>query len=484
MQTLFDAMARHAGNAGDVAAISDDRGSLSRREVLAKVAGLAADLAAGPRVVGIFAPNGREWAIAQLACAFAGKIVVPLPTFFSATQLGHVVGDAAVELVLATEATWATAQRFGVAAKRIDTPPDTNGLAQPVPGFGQIIYTSGSTGMPKGVRHASGQVDWSAAALAAATGACEQDVYLSVLPLPLLLETICAVFIPPLVGARVHFEQRLAEGVGRGDVGGIADAFDAHRPTMSVIVPQLLKVWNAELLAKACRAPASLRFVAVGGAPVSGQVADTAWQLGIPAHEGYGLSECCSVVAVNRAGARRPGTVGRPLEGIDVVVDNGEIVVDGPSVTDGYLGQGAAARPWRTGDLGALDADGFLTVHGRKDNLIVTAFGRNVSPEWIETMLLGDARIASCAVLGHGEPALTAVLIASPQGADWFTTASEADRLALVSELCAGAPDYARPTTAVVLTLDGAMRHQLLTANGRIRRAKVAEFLQASPPSA
>jgi long-subunit acyl-CoA synthetase (AMP-forming) len=484
MQTLFDAMARHARNGGDVAAISDRHGSLSRRELLAKVASLAGELVARPRVVGLFAPNGMEWAIAQLACAFAGKIAVPLPTFFSATQLGHIVGDAAVELILATEATWPAAQQFGVAATRIDVHPGADGLSQPVPGFGQIIYTSGSTGMPKGVRHASGQIDWSTAALAAVTDACENDVYLSVLPLPLLLETICAVFVPSLVGARVHFEQRLAEGVGRGDVAGLADAFDAHRPTTSVIVPQLLKVWNAELLAKARRAPASLRFVAVGGASVSAQVADTAWQLGIPAHEGYGLSECCSVVAVNRAGARRAGTVGRPLDGIEVVIDDGEIVVDGPSVTDGYLGQGPAARPWRTGDLGALDADGFLTVHGRKDNLIVTAFGRNVSPEWIETMLLGDPRIASCAVLGHGEPALTALLVTSSQGADWFATASRAGRLDLVAELCAGAPEYAVPTTAVVLTLDGAMQHQLLTANGRIRRTKVAEFIQALPPSA
>ena len=68
-------------------------------------------------------------------------------------------------------------------------------------------------------------------------------------------------------------------------------------------------------------------------------------------------------------------------------------------------------RPWRTGDLGEIDAEGLLTVLGRKDNLIVTAFGRNISPEWVETMLLGDDRIAFCAVLGHGEPHLTALLI-------------------------------------------------------------------------
>jgi len=76
--------------------------------------------------------------------------------------------------------------------------------ADPVDGFGQIIYTSGSTGQPKGVRHESGQIAWSAAALAAATGATAEDTYLSVLPLPLLLETICSIFIPAMLGAYVH----------------------------------------------------------------------------------------------------------------------------------------------------------------------------------------------------------------------------------------------------------------------------------------
>src|ERR1700686_4331027 len=72
-------------------------------------------------------------------------------------------------------------------------------------GFAQIIYTSGSTGQPKGVRHQSGQIAWSAAALGSATGATATDSYLSVLPLPLLLETICSIFIPPLLGAYVPF---------------------------------------------------------------------------------------------------------------------------------------------------------------------------------------------------------------------------------------------------------------------------------------
>jgi long-subunit acyl-CoA synthetase (AMP-forming) len=461
-----------------VIAISDQHGQLSRRELFAAVIGLGADLKGQPqRTVGIYAANGLAWVVAQLACALAGKIVVPLPTFFSPAQLGHVVRDASVELILASEQTTALALQSGVPTNVIDIHRVGTGVPDVIDGFGQIIYTSGSTGQPKGVRHQSGQIAWSAAALASATGAGATDSYLSVLPLPLLLETICSIFIPARLGAYVHFDTGLAERVGRGDATGIAEAFETHRPTMTVLVPQLLKHWAAELQAGGQTAPSSLRYVAVGGAPVPKQVADAAWNLGIPVHEGYGLSECCSVVAVNRPKERRPGTVGRALNGLSVSIDNGEIVVDGPSITDGYLGQEPAHGAWRTGDLGAIDRDGFITVHGRKDSLLVTSFGRNVSPEWIETMLLADPRIALCTVAGHGEPHLTALLIPSPQGAAWFASATGADLLELLSDNCSDAPEYAVPRACVVVSFAEALNNQLLS-NGRPIRKNIGKFIQ------
>src|SRR5882757_1772699 len=474
MRKLFESMKRHALEAGELLAVSDEHGQLSRRELLASVKACAADLRGQPQTIGIYAPNGLGWVIAQLACALAGKIVVPLPTFFSPAQLGHVVRDASVELILASEQTAPLAAQSGVPIKLIDIHRVGAVLPDVIDGFGQIIYTSGSTGQPKGVRHESGQIAWSAAALASATGATAEDSYLSVLPLPLLLETICSIFIPAMLGAYVHFDTALAEQVGRGDAKGISRAFELRKPTTSVVVPQLLKQWVGELHAAGSRAPNSLRFVAVGGAPVPRQVADRAWTLGIPVHEGYGLSECCSVVALNRPGERRAGTVGRPLDGLKVSIDDGEIVVDGPSITDGYLGQGPAKRPWRTGDLGEIDQDGFVSVHGRKDSLLVTSFGRNVSPEWIETMLLADPRIALCTVSGHGEPHLTALLIPSPQGAAWFARATSADILELLSGYCADAPEYGVPRAYVIVSLEQALKSQLLS-NGRPVRKAIAK---------
>ena len=483
MRKLFDALNRHGSEAGDKIAVSDSEGVIRRGELLGKVNGLAADIKNQAGTIGILAPNGIDWVIAQLGCALAGKIAVPLPIFFSSAQLGHVVRSASVGLILATDHTKRLTLESGVSTSLIGDHVMATGSPDPADGFGQIIYTSGSTGQPKGVRHESGQIAWSATALAAATGATAEDTYLSVLPLPLLLETICSIFIPAMLGAYVHFDTALAEQVGRGDAKGISKAFDLKRPTTSVIVPQLLKQWVGDLQAADNRAPSSLRFVAVGGAPVPQQVAEKAWQLGIPIHEGYGLSECCSVVAVNRPGERRSNTVGRPLRGLDVSIDNGEIVVNGPSITDGYLGQGPAQRPWRTGDLGAIDQDGFLHIQGRKDSLIVTSFGRNISPEWIETMLLGDLRVAFCAVVGHGEPYLTALIIPSGPGEKWFANASREDVLGMISGCCSGAPEYGVPQAYVVASLQEAVGNQLLT-NGRPARKQIEKFVAAKAPPA
>ena len=134
-------------------------------------------------------------------------------------------------------------------------------------------------------------------------------------------------------------------------------------------------------------------------------------------------------------------------------------------------------RPWRTGDLGTFDADGFLRVQGRKDSLIVTSYGRNISPEWIETMLLSDPRIASCAVVGHGKPHLTVVIFPSFIGEGWFAKLTEPDLCLLVAKCCAQAPDYAVPQACVVVSMQEAAANQLLT-NGRPARKQVEIFVE------
>ena len=150
----------------------------------------------------------------------------------------------------------------------------------------------------------------------------------------------------------------------------------------------------------------------MGGAAVGAKLLIAAARaLGIPAYEGYGLSEGASVQTLNLPGADRPGSAGRALPHARLrVAADGEIEVAG-SLFGGYLGD-PTPRPawWPTGDLGSIDADGFLHCSGRKKNVLITAFGRNVSPEWVETALRGEPAIAQAVVFGDGQPALSAVL--------------------------------------------------------------------------
>jgi long-subunit acyl-CoA synthetase (AMP-forming) len=482
MREAYRALCRFSSQNGDKILFSDEYGGVSREDFLLRVSALAQELAPSENAIGILAANGVHWAVAQVAGAIAGKTIVPLPAFFSAEQLGHIVRDANIRLILCSEELRYLVAPSGVTAR----PIEARGRTPPVPmaeGFGQIIYTSGSTGHPKGVRHGGRQIGWSTAALAAASNASESDSYLSVLPLPLLLETICAILVPLLVGGKTHFVEQNAKAFGSAQSQSIAAMFEDEKPTSSVLVPQLLGAWVEELAASGLRAPPTLRFIAVGGAPTPAAVVEQAWALGIPVYEGYGLSECCSVVALNRSGARKAGTVGLPLPGLRVSIEEKEIVVEGPSVMDGYLGGADCDQRWRTGDLGIIDADGYLTVHGRKDNLLVNSFGRNISPEWIETCLLGDGRIAFCAVFGHGEPYLTALLVPSAIGAGWFMQADHADVLDFIAARCGGAPSYAVPKDFFVLSFPEVIRLDLLTSNGRFRRQQVADHFKNSKKS-
>lgn len=479
MQSLVETLFRPE-DAG-LPAFADAEASLTRGEFAAAVANFARRLADLPPVAGLLMPNGVRWAVAAVAAAVAGKTLVPLPTFFTDAQVAHVLADAGVGFLI-TDSPVHAAGALPTIAVTVDRSP----LAEPTirPGFGVVTYTSGSTGAPKGVRLGGRQIAWSARALAFASKATSRDRNLSLLPLSLLLEMISAVFVPLVVSGSTVFDREMADAVGRGAVRSIAGAFQRAQPTTAVLVPQLLKIWTAELAATGGMAPMSLRFVAVGGAPVPATLAEAAIGRGIPVHEGYGLSECCSVVALNQPGHRAPGTVGQPLPGLSVTLDDGEIVVAGPSVTDGYLGRSDHDGPWRTGDLGRFDAAGNITVLGRKDNLIVTGYGRNVSPEWVETTLLSDPRLMLACVSLPSDGRLTALLIPAP-GADQSVLGLASSGLAeLTASLCSALPTYARPQRTLAMSLAEARANGLITDNGRIRRRAIASFLAASTSDA
>ncbi|HVS01666.1 MAG TPA: long-chain fatty acid--CoA ligase [Thermoanaerobaculia bacterium] len=162
-----------------------------------------------------------------------------------------------------------------------------------------------------------------------------------------------------------------------------------------------------------------LEFAMSGGAPLGREVAEFFWSAGIRIFEGYGLTETSPVLTVNGPGRVRLGTVGRAIPEVELrIARDGEILARGPNVMQGYFGDPAAtaeaidAEGWfHTGDIGNLDADGFLTITDRKKELIVNAYGKNVAPAPIENELKASRFIAQAVVLGDKRKFLTALIV-------------------------------------------------------------------------
>jgi len=450
MPDILEDLARATAEAPDAPAFADDYGMVSYATLARRASGFAAGLEGGP--VGILAPNGIDWVVADLAVKLAGGTSVPIPGFFSPEQIAHIVADAGVTRILASPAAMPLVAGRGIAVGPIGGIEEAPYHAPTSADWKQIIYTSGTTGRPKGVRLAAGQLSASTDALIDAAAVRSSDHYLSVLPFALLLEQVCGIHVPLRTRSLVRIAAAVAPAAQQGNFEMLAAAAAKHRPTVMVLVPEWLKGWIRALERSGDPAPESLRFVAVGGARVAPALADAGWSRGIPVHEGYGLSECCSVVAVNRPGERRAGTVGRPLIGLDISIDEGEIVVRGSTVTDGYLHGKDVADTWRTGDNGSLDEDGYLCVYGRRDDILVTGQGRNIDPAWIESMILADPLIAQCALIDAGDEVLTAVINPGDQGHAWFDAAGPEAVSERIAGLCSEAPAYARPGQILLIS--------------------------------
>ena len=467
MREFFDALSRRAEIAGARPAIVAPARTVSYQDLLNRIRD-GAEWARGlPDRVGLLFADAADYLVADLALSFAGKEIVPLPVFFSDGQLAHIIRTAGLSHVLSDSICGDRARGLGLIGDELGAIAGSS--REPAPDAHRIIFTSGSTGRPKGVRLSARQVLASAMALAEATGASAEDRYLSLLPSAPLLEQIAGIYVPLSVGAAVYFPHGSPGGSNPASIAGIVEAAN---PTATVLVPELLTAWLRELEALDRPGPASLKFVAVGGAPVPERLASAAWRRGLPVYQGYGLSECCSVVSVNRPGDPGLGTAGRPLPGVDVTIEGGEITVSGPTVMDGYLAEAPATGPWPTGDLGDFDPDGRLIVKGRKDNIIVTGAGRNVSPEWIEDMITADPRIGRCVLVEH-HGTLTAVITPADQTIAAYTTALRQ----VLADSSRHASDYAKPRHCLVLSNQEFAELSLLTSNGRPRRAAIRSLV-------
>ena len=322
-----------------------------------------------------------------------------------------------------------------------------------------IIYTSGTTGESKGVMLTHGNIASNVMAGGAVVRVDAEDVALSFLPLSHAFER-AIVFLYLYEGVTVTFAESLDT---------IARDLARVKPTVMTGVPRVYEKFHARVHEAVAGAPAvrrrlfhwavraglrraraalagrrvplltraqlaladrlvlatirgrlggRLRFVVSGGAPLSLPIAEFFFAVGIPVAEGYGLTETSPTLTVNPVERPKPGTVGPPLPGVELkIADDGEVLARGPNVMQGYYGKPEATAAvmrdgwFCTGDIGSLDDDGYLTILDRKKELIVTAAGKNIAPNPIETELKRSPLVAEALLVGDRRAYVAALLV-------------------------------------------------------------------------
>ena len=324
MSLLFRAVTHHAQQWPDSTALQGAESALTYAQLAQQLQLGGHELhKAGIKALGLLADNGLAWAVADLSALFANILVVPLPPFFSPQQLQHAIRDSGLDAIL-TDQPERVEKLLGDQIHRVDSAAfgglhmlklDAPSAANIPARSAKITYTSGTTGQPKGVCLSREAMESVAQSLCNASQASPQDRHLCLLPLSTLLENIGGIYVPLLAGACstvLPLHQVGLQGAAALDVGQMLKSLHESRASSAIMVPQMLHAVVAALSMGAAK-PAQLRFIAVGGAPVSLRLLISAQRLGLPVFEGYGLSECASVVAVNAPGANKPGSVGKPL---------------------------------------------------------------------------------------------------------------------------------------------------------------------------
>lgn len=411
--------------------------------------------------VAILAENRPEWAESYLALASMCAAIVPLDTQLKSQEIRHILQDSEARAIIVSEAfreiACETSKKLfpeklvlsmeSFSALRESQEGESSAFDIRPEDLAALIYTSGTTGNSKAVMLSNLNIASNVDSLFQTIYLDQKDNFLSVLPLHHTFEATCGMLLPLSVGASITYARSLKS---RDIIEDIRDS----RATILIGVPLLFekmyrgflraikdKSWltraafSASLgLVKSVRALtgnhsggfifqglrrkaglSSIRLMFSGGAALNVEVGDSLRRLGLPLLQGYGLTETSPVLTVNVANENL-ASVGPPIPGVDIKILKpdasgiGEIAASGPNIMMGYYKNEAATEEaflegWLlTGDLGFLDEEGCLFITGRAKNVIVSAAGKNIYPEEIETQLLRSPFIAEVLVVGDKSP--------------------------------------------------------------------------------
>lgn len=416
-----------AARFSDSPAVRDRRTELTFTQLDARVAAVSSQFAAHGighgDVVAVMLPNRVELVLAMFAAWRLGAVVTPVNPAFTSVEAGHQLEDAGAVLVVNESGEELRPGAPSIAVGDLATEP-VGPVGEPAPvaptDLALLIYTSGSTGRPKGVMISHANTDVMTATIGEAVELTADDHCLLVLPLFHANALMVSLLATLRVGGRLSILESFS-------ASGFLDEVERLRPTFFSAVPTIYALLVTKVDG---RDMSSLRFVVCGAAPATRELlAACEEKLGVPVLEGYGLTEGTCASTLNPLhGPRKAGTVGKALPGQRIrIVDedlqdvptgtSGEVLISGDVVMSGYLGNPEATAEtvvdgWlRTGDVGRLDEDGYLTLVDRIKDMIIRG-GENLYPKEIENAIGSLPGVLEVAVVGKPDAVLGEVPVA------------------------------------------------------------------------
>ena len=380
--------------------------------------------------VGVYLPTSGATPAAMAASWLLGRTVVPLNYLLSRDELAYIIEDAELDVVVTAGP---MLKRFGdlpgdaeiirveeLPMKRL---PRMRRIKHQPPGFTAVLlYTSGTSGRPKGVMLTNENLVTNVSQCIKWVSFKKVDGFLGVLPQFHSFGMTVTTLLPMTIGCRVSYTAQFK-------VSRVLELLRTQRPTAFMAIPSM---YNALLQAKSATAEdfSSLRYVVSGGEPLPDSVYEGFKdRFNVTICEGYGLTETSPVTNWTLPEEERRGTVGRSLQGVEEIIvddegcrlgpgEDGEVRIRGKNVMAGYFKLPEATSAafddegfFRTGDMGRIDEDGYLSITGRiKEMLIIS--GENVFPREIEEVLNQHPAISAGAVVGQPDPARGEVPIA------------------------------------------------------------------------
>jgi len=469
--------------------------------------------------IGIYSNNCRDWFIADMAIMAAGHISIPIYPTASEKTIKQIILHSETKLVFVGklvdpvnhEMFERDVELISIHQKRETIPfwQDLTESIQPIGAFYQpkskdiatIVYTSGTTGVPKGVAISYRSISSGIECVQATTDISSEDTFFSYLPLAHIMERLAVEIISIVYGCKVSFVE---------DLSTFSANLSNTKPSIFIAVPRIwvklkqgieTKFGGAERLQKLIGLPLIGRFLArsiikklglansrlciTGAAAISTETIDWYDGLGLKLCEGYGLSETLGISNLNLPSARKVGSVGKAVKNCEVMIaENGEILLRSPTLMDGYykepeLSAMAIQDGWfRTGDLGAIDQDGYLSIKGRVKELFKTSKGKYISPAPIEQKLELIFSVEQACVFGSQLSQPVAVIVSTEEvrqvDREAFILDCEAKLMALNKTL----EKHEQLDGLLISATEWTTNNEMMTPTLKIRRQQIEEYYQ------